>query len=53
MKQILQDMAKGGSSIVEAPSPKVTKNNILINTTTTLISSPTAQSTIFVKVLFA
>lgn len=43
MKQILQDMAKGGSSIVEAPSPQVSKNNILINTSTTLISAGTER----------
>tara|TARA_R110000796_G_scaffold98443_2_gene205891 strand:+ start:7776 stop:9920 length:2145 start_codon:yes stop_codon:yes gene_type:complete len=43
MKQILQDMAKGGSTIVEAPAPQVTKNNVLINTTTTLISAGTER----------
>ncbi|BDU38857.1 bi-domain-containing oxidoreductase [Vibrio nigripulchritudo] len=43
MKQILQDMAKGGSSIVEAPAPKATKNHVVINTTTTLISAGTER----------
>ena len=43
MKQILQDMAKGGSSIVEAPAPKVTKNHVVINTKTTLISAGTER----------
>ncbi|WP_350546460.1 bi-domain-containing oxidoreductase [Pseudoalteromonas sp. 5-MNA-CIBAN-0065] len=43
MKQILQDMAKGGSAIVEAPAPKVTKNNVVINTATTLISAGTER----------
>jgi predicted dehydrogenase/threonine dehydrogenase-like Zn-dependent dehydrogenase len=43
MKQILQDMAKGGSSIVEAPAPKSTKNHVVINTTTTLISAGTER----------
>ena len=43
MKQILQDMAKGGSAVVEAPAPSVTKNNVLINTTTTLISAGTER----------
>lgn len=43
MKQILQDMAKGGSAIVEAPVPQVTKNNVVINTTTTLISAGTER----------
>ena len=43
MKQILQDMAKGGSTIVEAPAPSATKNNIVINTSTTLISAGTER----------
>ncbi|MAD75001.1 MAG: dehydrogenase, partial [Rheinheimera sp.] len=43
MKQILQDMAKGGSAIVEAPAPQTTKNNVVINTTTTLISAGTER----------
>ena len=43
MKQILQDMAKGGSAIVEAPTPQATKNDVLINTTTTLISAGTER----------
>lgn len=43
MKQILQDMAKGGSSIVEAPTPNVTRNHVVINTTTTLISAGTER----------
>lgn len=43
MKQILQDMAKGGSSIVEAPAPKVTKNHVVINTIATLISAGTER----------
>ncbi|TMP78773.1 dehydrogenase [Pseudoalteromonas phenolica] len=43
MKQILQDMAKGGSSIVEAPAPKATSNHVVINTTTTLISAGTER----------
>lgn len=36
-------MAKGGTSIVEAPAPQASKNNILINTTTTLISAGTER----------
>lgn len=43
MKQILQDMAKGGSAIVEAPAPSATKNNVVINTSTTLISAGTER----------
>lgn len=43
MKQVLQDMAKGGSAIVEAPAPQATKNNVVINTTITLISAGTER----------
>jgi predicted dehydrogenase/threonine dehydrogenase-like Zn-dependent dehydrogenase len=43
MKQILQDMAKGGSTIVEAPSPQISKQHLLINTTVTLISAGTER----------
>ena len=43
MKQILQDMAKGGSTIVEAPAPQATRNNVVINTVTTLISAGTER----------
>lgn len=43
MKQILQDLAKGGSTILEAPSPQATKNHVIINTTTTLISAGTER----------
>ncbi|MEZ7206963.1 bi-domain-containing oxidoreductase [Pseudoalteromonas sp. DY56-GL79] len=43
MKQILQDMSKGGSTIVEAPAPHATKNHVVINTTTTLISAGTER----------
>lgn len=43
MKQILQDLAKGESSIVESPTPQITKNHVIINTTTTLISAGTER----------
>ncbi|PXF63029.1 bi-domain-containing oxidoreductase [Kangiella spongicola] len=43
MKQILQDMAKGGSSIVEAPAPQIKSNYVLINTSSTLISAGTER----------
>ncbi|WP_439145968.1 bi-domain-containing oxidoreductase [Vibrio sp.] len=43
MKQILQDMAKGGSNIVDAPTPSVTKGNLLINSTISLISAGTER----------
>lgn len=43
MKQILQDMAKGGTSIVEAPAPFVSQGQLLINTTCSLISAGTER----------
>lgn len=43
MKQVLQDMSKGGSTIVEAPAPQATKNSVVINTTITLISAGTER----------
>ena len=43
MKQILQDMAKGGSNLVEAPAPKVTRGNMLIDTSISLISAGTER----------
>jgi predicted dehydrogenase/threonine dehydrogenase-like Zn-dependent dehydrogenase len=43
MKKILQDLAKGGSTIVDAPAPQPTKNHVVINTTMTLISAGTER----------
>jgi predicted dehydrogenase/threonine dehydrogenase-like Zn-dependent dehydrogenase len=43
MKQILQDLTKGDSYIIEAPAPKVTKNNLLISSRTSLISAGTER----------
>lgn len=43
MKQILQDMAKGGTTVTEAPTPKAKANHLLINTTTSLISAGTER----------
>jgi predicted dehydrogenase/threonine dehydrogenase-like Zn-dependent dehydrogenase len=43
MKQILQDMAKGGSTITEAPAPKVSTGTLLINTSISLISAGTER----------
>lgn len=43
MKQILQDMANGGSDITEAPCPAVTKEHLLIDTTCSLISAGTER----------
>lgn len=44
MKQILQDMAKGGTTITEAPAPKVSTGSLLIDTAITLISAGTERS---------
>ncbi len=43
MKQILQDLAKGGTSVVHAPTPSVTSGHLLINTTCSLISAGTER----------
>lgn len=43
MKQILQDISKGGTSLVEAPTPKVKDNYLLVSTTTSLISAGTER----------
>lgn len=44
MKQILQDMANGGTDIVDAPAPAVTRGTVLIDTKITLISAGTERS---------
>lgn len=43
MKQILQDLSKGATYIAEAPSPSITRGNLLINTRVSLISSGTER----------
>ncbi|OCH48746.1 MULTISPECIES: bi-domain-containing oxidoreductase [Vibrio] len=43
MKQVLQDMAKGDSNLIEAPAPKATRGNILIDTSISLISAGTER----------
>ena len=43
MKQILQDMAKGGTTIAEAPAPQVSSNAVIINTSVSLISAGTER----------
>ncbi|WP_318484224.1 bi-domain-containing oxidoreductase [Photobacterium leiognathi] len=43
MKQVLQDMAKGGSNLVEAPTPKASIGNLLIDTSISLISAGTER----------
>jgi predicted dehydrogenase/threonine dehydrogenase-like Zn-dependent dehydrogenase len=43
MKQILQDMAKGGTTLAEAPAPNISNSHLLIHTTTSLISAGTER----------
>ncbi|QMT34413.1 bi-domain-containing oxidoreductase [Conchiformibius steedae DSM 2580] len=43
MKQILQDMANGSTTVTEAPVPQVSKGHLLISTTTSLISAGTER----------
>ncbi len=43
MRQVLQDMAKGGTTITEAPAPKVSCEHVLIHTTCSLISAGTER----------
>lgn len=43
MKQILQDMSKGGTIIAEAPSPQVSREHVLIHSSTSLISAGTER----------
>lgn len=43
MKQILQDMAKGGTTVTEAPAPQVSSQNLIINTRFSLISAGTER----------
>lgn len=43
MKQVLQDMAKGGTSLVEAPAPVAGPKSVLITTSISLISAGTER----------
>ncbi len=43
MKQILQDMANGGTTVTHAPVPQCSKGHLLISTTTSLISAGTER----------
>jgi predicted dehydrogenase/threonine dehydrogenase-like Zn-dependent dehydrogenase len=43
MKQILQNLSNGETSLVEVPCPKNIKSNILIATTTTVVSAGTER----------
>lgn len=43
MKQILQDMANGGTTVAQAPAPQCSSGSLLINTLTSLISAGTER----------
>ena len=43
MKQILQDMAKGGTVITESPAPSIASQSLLITTRSSLISAGTER----------
>jgi predicted dehydrogenase/threonine dehydrogenase-like Zn-dependent dehydrogenase len=43
MKQVMQDLSKGGTALVSAPAPKVTAGTLLIDTTVSLISTGTER----------
>lgn len=43
MKQILQDMAKGGTTVTVAPAPQVSREHIIIHTSVSLISAGTER----------
>lgn len=43
MKQILQDMAKGGTTVTAAPSPQAGSEQLLIDSTVSLISAGTER----------
>ncbi len=43
MKQILQDLANGGTSIIEAPAPQGKSGNLVINSSFSLISAGTER----------
>jgi predicted dehydrogenase/threonine dehydrogenase-like Zn-dependent dehydrogenase len=43
MKQILQDMAKGGTTLVEAPAPQASREHLVIHTSKSLISAGTER----------
>jgi len=43
MKQVLQDMGQGATTVTAAPSPGCTSGNLLINTSITLVSAGTER----------
>jgi predicted dehydrogenase/threonine dehydrogenase-like Zn-dependent dehydrogenase len=43
MQQLLQDMKRGGTTAINAPAPQVSSEQVLIHTTTSLISAGTER----------
>jgi len=43
MKQVLQDMAKGGTTVTTAPAPKASRAHLIINSSISLISAGTER----------
>jgi len=43
MKQILQDMAKGGTAVIQSPVPNISRGYLLINSVVSLISAGTER----------
>lgn len=43
MKQILQDMANGGTTVTNAPSPQVSRDHLIVGSTVSLISAGTER----------
>ncbi|MFZ3183195.1 MAG: bi-domain-containing oxidoreductase [Pseudomonas sp.] len=43
MKQVLQDMAKGGTTVTHAPAPKASRAHMIVNSTVSLISAGTER----------
>lgn len=43
MKQVLQDMASGGTTVAEAPAPKCSAGHVLVRSTVSLISAGTER----------
>ena len=43
MRQLIQDLANGTTSLVEAPIPKIGEGHLLVDTTVSLISTGTEK----------
>src|SRR5690554_2809466 len=43
MKQVLQDMAQGSTKLCSSPSPSITSNHLVVNSSVSLISAGTER----------